>query len=161
MLERLEQVSVLLLLPVFFVIAGLQVDMRGVGADGLVELLLILVVAIGGKFLGALAAARLSQVPHRQAAALGVLMNTRGLTEIVILQVGLQLGVLDTRLFTLMVLMAIITTVMTEPLLRRVYPDRMVARDIAEAERAELGVADAYRVLVSVPEGAGDEAVGG
>ena len=117
------------------------------------ELLLILVVAIGGKFLGALAAARLSQVPHRQAAALGVLMNTRGLTEIVILQVGLQLGVLDTRLFTLMVLMAIITTVMTEPLLRRVYPDRIVARDIAEAERAELGEADSFGVLVSVPAG--------
>ena len=156
-LQRLEQVSTLLLLPVFFVIAGLQVDVRGVGSAGAVELLLILVVAIGGKFLGALGAARLSQVPHRQAAALGVLMNTRGLTEIVILQVGLQLGVLDTRLFTLMVLMAIITTVMTEPLLRRVYPDRMVARDIAEAERAELGEADSFGVLVSVPEGAGDD----
>jgi len=121
-----------------------------------VELLLILVVAIGGKFLGALAAARLAQVSHRQAAALGVLMNTRGLTEIVILQVGLQLGVLDTRLFTLMVFMAIITTVMTEPLLRRVYPERIVARDIAEAERAELGAADSFGVLVSVPEGTDD-----
>jgi hypothetical protein len=119
------------------------------------ELLLILVAAIGGKFLGALGAARLSQVPQRQAAALGVLMNTRGLTEIVILQVGLQLGVLDNRLFTLIVLMAIITTVMTEPLLRRVYPDRIVARDIAEAERAELGDADSFGVLVSVPEDAG------
>ncbi len=157
-LQRLEQVSTLLLLPVFFVIAGLQVDVRGVGAAGVVELLLILVAAIGGKFLGALAAARLSQVPHRQAAALGVLMNTRGLTEIVILQVGLQLGVLDTRLFTLMVLMAIITTVMTEPLLRRVYPERIVARDIAEAERAELGEADSFGVLVSVPAGTDDGA---
>src|SRR5690349_8227211 len=155
-LQRLEQVSTLLLLPVFVVIAGLQVDVRGVGSTGVVELRLILVVAIGGKFLGALAAARLSQVPHRQAAALGVLMNTRGLTEIVILQVGLQLGVLDTRLFTLMVFMAIITTVMTEPLLRRVYPERIVARDIAEAERAELGAADSFGVLVSVPEGTDD-----
>ena len=97
-------------------------------------------------------------MPHRQAAALGVLMNTRGLTEIVILQVGLQLGVLDDRLFTLMVLMAIITTVMTEPLLRRVYPDRIVARDIAEAERAELGAADSFGVLVSVPAGTDDGA---
>ena len=154
-LQRLEQVSTLLLLPVFFVIAGLQVDVRAVGSAGVVELLLILVAAIGGKFLGALAAARLSQVPHRQAVALGVLMNTRGLTEIVILQVGAQLGVLDGRLFTLMVLMALITTVMTEPLLRWVYPDRVVARDIAEAERAELGEADSFGVLVSVPEGTG------
>ncbi len=155
-LQRLEQVSTLLLLPVFFVVAGLQVDVRGVGSAGVVELLLILVAAIGGKFLGALAAARLSRVPHRPAVALGVLMNTRGLTEIVILQVGAQLGVLDTRLFTLMVLMALITTVMTEPLLRRVYPDRIVARDIAEAERAELGDADSFGVLVSVPEGTGE-----
>ena len=155
-LQRLEQVSTLLLLPVFFVIAGLQVDVRGVGSAGVVELLLILVAAIGGKFLGALVAARLSRVPHRPAVALGVLMNTRGLTEIVILQVGAQLGVLDTRLFTLMVLMALITTVMTEPLLRRVYPDRIVARDIAEAERAELGDADSFGVLVSVPEGTGE-----
>ena len=89
MLERLEQVSLLLLLPVFFVVAGLQVDVRGDRASaGVVELALILLVAIGGKFLGAFAAARLQRVPHRQAAALGVLMNTRGLTEIVILQVG-------------------------------------------------------------------------
>src|SRR6185437_4268029 len=116
------------------------------------------VAALGGKFLGALAAARLSQVPHRQAAALGVLMNKRGLTEIVILQVGLQLGVLDTRLFTLMVFLAIITTVMTEPLLRWVYPERIVARDIAEAERAELGEADSFGVLVSVPAGTDDGA---
>jgi Kef-type K+ transport system membrane component KefB len=155
-LQRLEQVSTLLLLPVFFVIAGLQVDVRGVGSAGVVELLMILVAAIGGKFLGALAAARLSRVPHRQAVALGVLMNTRGLTEIVILQVGAQLGVLDTRLFTLMVLMALITTIMTEPLLRRVYPDRIVARDIAEAERAELGDADSFGVLVSLSEGTAD-----
>ena len=156
-LQRLEQVSTLLLLPVFFVVAGLQVDVRGVGSRGLVELLLILVVAIGGKFLGALAAARLQRVPNRQAVALGVLMNTRGLTEIVILQVGAQLGVLDQPLYTLMVIMALVTTIMTEPLLRWVYPDRIVARDIAEAERAELGDADSFGVLVSVPEGTGDE----
>jgi Kef-type K+ transport system membrane component KefB len=155
-LERLEQVSLLLFLPVFFVVAGLQVDVRGVGLAGLGELGLILLVAIGGKFLGAAAAARLQRVPQRQAAALGVLMNTRGLTEIVILQIGAQLGVLDQQLFTLMVLMALITTVMTEPLLRWVYPDRMVRRDIAAAERAELGDADAFGVLVSVPDGTAD-----
>ena len=155
-LERLEQVSLLLFLPVFFVVAGLQVDVRGVGLAGLGELGLILLVAIGGKFLGAAAAARLQRVPQRQAAALGVLMNTRGLTEIVILQIGAQLGVLDQRLFTLMVLMALITTIMTEPLLRRVYPDRMVRRDIAAAQRAELGDADSFGVLVSVPDGTAD-----
>lgn len=159
-LQRIEQVSVLLLLPVFFVVAGLQVDVGAIGGRGLVELVLILCVAIGGKFLGATAAARLSHVKRRQAVALGVLMNTRGLTELVILQVGAQLGVLDPTLFTLMVLMALITTTMTEPLLRRVYPDRLVAREVAAAERAELGEPGAFTVLVGVPEDrpAGDAA---
>jgi hypothetical protein len=152
-LQRVEQVSVLLLLPVFFVVAGLQVDIGGIGARGLVELAAILAVAIGGKFLGAAAAARLSGVRHRQAVALGVLMNARGLTEIVILQVGAQLGVLDPQLFTLMVVMALVTTVMTEPLLRRLYSDRTVAREVAAAERAELGESGAFTVLVAVPAG--------
>jgi Kef-type K+ transport system membrane component KefB len=150
-LQRIEQVSVLLLLPVFFVVAGLQVDVGGIGARGLVELVAILAVAIGGKFLGAAAAARLTGVRHRQAVALGVLMNARGLTEIVILQVGAQLGVLDQQLFTLMVVMALVTTVMTEPLLRRIYSDRTVAREVAAAERAELGEPGAFTVLVAVP----------
>ncbi|MDT7581716.1 MAG: hypothetical protein QOK35_2980, partial [Pseudonocardiales bacterium] len=152
-LQRIEQVSVLLLLPVFFVVAGLQVNIAGIGARGLVELLAILAVAIGGKFLGAAAAARLSGVKHRQAVALGVLMNTRGLTEIVILQVGAQLGVLDQELFTLMVVMALVTTIMTEPLLRRLYSDRTVAREVAAAERAELGEPGAFTVLVALPPG--------
>lgn len=150
-LERLEQVSMLLLLPVFFVVAGLQVDVRGLGIGGLLELGAILLVAIGGKFVGAFLAARLQRVPQRQAIALGLLMNTRGLTEIVILQVGAQLGVLDQELFTLMVIMALVTTVMTEPLLRIFYPDRIVQREIVAAERAELGEVEAFTVLVAVP----------
>ena len=67
-------------------------------------------------------------------------MNTRGLTEIVILTVGLQLGILDGELFSLMVVMALVTTVMTGPLLSLIYPRRRVERDIAEAEKAALGV---------------------
>src|SRR6185295_6729688 len=82
-------------------------------------------------------------------------MNTRGLTELVILNVGRQLGVLDEELFTMMVLMALITTAMTGPLLKRVYSDRVMQRDIAAAERAALGVIDSYRVLVVVDEDTG------
>jgi Kef-type K+ transport system membrane component KefB len=158
-LERLEQISMLMLLPVFFVVAGQQVDVRGLGLAGLGELVLILLAAIGGKFLGAFGAARLLRVRNRQAVALGILMNTRGLTEIVILQVGALLGVLDPELFTLMVIMALVTTIMTEPVLRAVYPDRVVQREIAAAERAELGVTDAFTVVVRLPEdGTEDEA---
>jgi hypothetical protein len=142
LLERLEQVSTTLLLPVFFVVTGLGVDL---GA--------ILLVAISGKFLGAFGAARLQRVPRRQSLALGVLMNTRGLTELVILSVAAQLGVLDQQMFTLLVVMAVVTTMMTEPLLRLVYPRRLVERDIAEAERAALGESEAYTVLVVLDEG--------
>ncbi len=149
-LERIEQVTVLLLLPVFFIATGLNVDIGGLGATGLLELGAVLVVACTGKFLGAAAAARACGVRARRAAAVGVLMNTRGLTELVILNVGLAAGVLDRRLFTVMVLMAIITTVITEPLLRLIYPERMVARDIASAERAALGLSAGYRVMAAV-----------
>lgn len=151
-LERLEQVSVLLLLPVFFVVAGLKVDLSTVGLTGLGELALILLVAIAGKFIGAFVGARLQRVPNRQSAVLATLMNTRGLTEIVILTVGLQLGVLDGELFSLMVVMAIVTTVMAGPLLTLIYPKRRIERDIAEAEQSALGVPDAYRVAVVVAE---------
>jgi Kef-type K+ transport system membrane component KefB len=150
-LERLEQVSVLLLLPVFFVLAGLKVDLSTVGGAGLLELGAILLVAITGKFVGAYVGARLNNVPARQSGALATLMNTRGLTEIVILTVGLQLGILDGRLFSLMVVMALVTTVMAGPLLAVIYPKRFVERDVAEVERAALGGTDAYRVLVVVP----------
>jgi Kef-type K+ transport system membrane component KefB len=151
-LERLEQVSVLLLLPLFFVVTGLNTNIGGITGSGLWQLALILLVAIGGKFFGAFFAARAMKVPNRQSAAIGVLMNTRGLTELVILNVGRQLGVLDDELFTMLVLMALITTAMTGPLLKRVYSDRVMQRDIAAAERAALGLTDSYRVLVLVDD---------
>ncbi len=151
-LERLEQVSVLLLLPLFFVVTGLGTNVGGITGNGLWQLALILLVAIGGKFLGAYVAARARKVPARQASAIGILMNTRGLTELVILNVGRQLGVLDDELFTMLVLMALITTAMTGPLLRRVYSDRVLQRDIAAAERAALGLTDSYRVLALVDD---------
>ncbi|MEV8637459.1 cation:proton antiporter [Streptosporangium sp. NPDC051023] len=156
-LERLEQLAVLLLLPMFFVVAGLNVNLRALDLSSLGTLAAILAVAIGGKLLGSYAAAR-TQLPGRQAWAIATLLNTRGLTEIVILSVGLQKGVLDDELYSLMVVMALLTTAMTGPLLRRIYPDRRVARDIAEAERAALGVTAAYRVLVVVPGPPGEQA---
>ncbi len=151
-LERLEQVSVLVLLPVFFVIAGLNVNLRGIGLSGLVDLVLIMLVAVAGKFGGAYYGARLTGVRRRQSGALAALMNTRGLTEIVILTVGLQLGILNKPLFTLMVVMAVVTTGMAGPLLKVIYPDRIMERDIAEADRAALGKVAAHRILVLIED---------
>lgn len=152
-MERLEQLTVVLLLPVFFVTTGLGVDVRSLRASDLGTLALILLTACAGKFIGATVAANAQGIrPWRRAGAIGVLMNTRGLTELIILNVGREAGVLDEDLFTMLVIMAIVTTVITEPGLRLFYPDRMLARDVAEAERTALGIEDAYRVLVAVDD---------
>lgn len=150
-LERLEQMTVILLLPVFFVVTGLNVDVWGLGADGIGYLALALLVACTGKFVGASLAARSQGVPARQAMALGVLMNTRGLTELVILSIGREVGILNTEMFTILVVMAVVTTVITEPLLRLLYPDDLVDREIAEAEQLGSEEAAAFRVLVGTP----------
>ena len=149
-LGRLEQVSVLVLLPVFFVVSGLSVDLSSVGLSGLVELCLILLVAVVGKFGGAFAGARIAGVRGRRAGVLATLMNTRGLTGIVILSVGLQLHILDPSLYSLMIVMAIVTTAMAGPLLHLIYPDRFVLRDIAEADRVTLGTVAGHRILVLI-----------
>jgi Kef-type K+ transport system membrane component KefB len=153
-LIRLEQVSVLVLIPVFFVIAGINVNLSGIGLSGLIDLVLIMVVAVAGKFGGAYLGARTTGVRPRQAGALAALMNTRGLTEIVILAIGLQLHILDKSLYSLMVVMAILTTAMAAPLLKYIYPNRIMQRDIAEADRELGGRAAAHRtvVLIDAPE---------
>jgi Kef-type K+ transport system membrane component KefB len=148
--ERLENVSVLLLLPVFFVATGLNVSFDGLHASSITTLVLILITACVGKFVGAMAGARAQGIPTRKAAAIGTLMNTRGLTELIILSIGREKGVLDPELFTLLVVMAVFTTVITEPVLRVFYPDKMLNKDVADAERASLGIVDAYRVLVPI-----------
>lgn len=149
-LERLEQICVLLLLPIFFVVTGFGVNVAGLSGSGWWQLLLVLAVAIVGKFVGAFAGARLQRMPMQQSAAIAVLMNTRGLTELVILSIGVELAVLDQDLFTMMVLMALVTTAIAEPLLRVVYPDKAIERDIEAAAKAALGSDQLYRVIIGL-----------
>jgi Kef-type K+ transport system membrane component KefB len=158
LLDRIEQMTVVLLLPVFFVTTGLSVDIGALRATDIGVLLLILLTAVAGKFIGATVAARAQGIrPWRRAAAIGSLMNTRGLTELIILSVGREAGILDDRLFTMMVIMAVVTTVMTEPALRLFYPDRMLSRDVAAAQKHSLGSSGAYRVFVVVGESTDSE----
>ena len=118
--QRLEAVVLQLLLPLFFVISGLNTSIGSINTlPLLLTALLVLAVAVGGKFIGTWATAKLSGVTNLEAQALGWLMNTRGLTELVILNVGLDLGVISTELFTIGVVMALATSVMTGPLLDR------------------------------------------
>ncbi|MDX3525583.1 cation:proton antiporter [Streptomyces sp. ID05-39B] len=109
------------LLPVYFVVAGLKVDLRGFGWTEVTELAAVLLVAVLGKFGGTYLGARSTGLPPRAATALAALMNTRGLTELVILGVGLQAGLLDGGLYSLLVVMALVTTAMTGPVLTRTY----------------------------------------
>ncbi|GAA2673647.1 MULTISPECIES: cation:proton antiporter [Actinosynnema] len=140
LVDRVAEFNGALLLPVFFIVAGLKVNLSTIGWTGVLELGLVLLAAIGGKFGGAFAAARAHGVPARRSAALATLMNTRGLTELIILSVGLELGVLDRGLYSIMVVMAVVTTAMAGPLLNLVYPRGLVERDRREAvERSGVG----------------------
>jgi Kef-type K+ transport system membrane component KefB len=121
--RRLEPGVVTFLLPVFFVVVGLatRIDLLDTPYVWGVTLLVI-ATAILGKWGGSMIAARVMGESWQDAAAIGILMNTRGLTELVILTVGLQLGVINTTLFTMGVLMALVTTLMATPLLALVSP---------------------------------------
>lgn len=117
LLGKLEDFTVLLLLPLFFALTGLRTEIGLIGRDA--ELwaicLLVIVVAVVGKVGGSALAGWLTGLPRREALALGVLMNTRGLVELVVLNIGFDLGVIPPTLFAMLVLMALITTFMTMP----------------------------------------------
>ena len=119
LIARLEDVVVVLLLPSFFAFTGMRTEIGLIGIDQLIACGLIIVVASVGKFGGSAIAARLTGLSGRDASALGILMNTRGLMELIVLNVGLELGVVSPTLFTLLVIMAVITTVATGPILDR------------------------------------------
>ncbi|MGH9868023.1 MAG: cation:proton antiporter [Candidatus Polarisedimenticolia bacterium] len=117
--RHLEQVVTVLLLPAFFAFTGMRtrIDLLS-GADQWLMCSFLIVVATLGKFGGTLLAARLTGLGWRPASALGTLMNTRGLMELIVLNIGLDLGVISPGLFAMMVLMALVTTMMTGPMLR-------------------------------------------
>lgn len=121
--ERLQPITVVLLLPLFFAFNGLRTSIGLVsGAEMWIYCALITGVAVAGKFGGSMLGARLAGLHWRESMALGALMNTRGLMELVILNIGLDIGVISPALFSMMVLMALITTFMTTPLLHWIRP---------------------------------------
>ncbi|MFN8641487.1 MAG: cation:proton antiporter [Candidatus Binatia bacterium] len=129
----------------FFAFTGLRTQVGLIaGPAQWLDAGLIVLTAIAGKLGGSALAARATGLDWREATALGVLMNTRGLMELVILSIGLDLGVISPTLFTMMVLMALVTTFMTSPLLAWIYPQEPVA------PRAPAPRADASTVLIAV-----------
>jgi Kef-type K+ transport system membrane component KefB len=124
--RQVEPLVLVLLLPIFFVLPGLSVNIRGLGLDDLGEFALIMLVACGGKLIGGGGMAKLLGSDWREAAAVGTLLNTRGVMELVVANVGLAAGVIDLDLYTILVLMAVVTTLMTTPLLKRIYSRELV-----------------------------------
>ncbi len=119
MVGSLETLVTVLLLPAFFAFAGMRTEIGLLtGAGPWIACGLIILVATVGKAAGTFVAARLTGMSARDAAGLGVLMNTRGLMQLIVLNVGLDLGVISPTLFTMMVLMALATTMATTPVLR-------------------------------------------
>lgn len=118
----LEPLVTTFLLPLFFVYSGLNTQIGLVDSPGLWALTLgILLVSIVGKGVACTAAARLMKVPRRESVALGALMNARGLIELILLNIGLEAGIITPTLFTILVLVAIVTTLMATPIFELVY----------------------------------------
>ena len=129
--EKLEDLVVVFLLPMFFAYSGLRTQVGLLDTrDAWVMCGLIILVACAGKFGGSAVAGRITGLRWREAGALGILMNTRGLMELIVLNIGLDLKVISPTLFTMMVIMALVTTFMTTPLLEIVYPASELARQL-------------------------------
>jgi Kef-type K+ transport system membrane component KefB len=112
-----------LLLPLFFAFTGLRTTVQLIDSAALWrDAALILTVAVAGKGGSSVLAARAMGIKWREASALGVLLNTRGLIELVVLNIGLELGILSPVVFSMLVLMALITTFMTSPLITLLLP---------------------------------------
>jgi Kef-type K+ transport system membrane component KefB len=124
-IDKVEDVASIMFLPIFFVLTGLRTQINLLNDPSLwLVCMVIILVAIIGKFGGSAIAARISGEPPYESLAIGALMNTRGLMELIILNIGYDLGILPDKIFTMLVIMALVTTFMTSPildLLGRIY----------------------------------------
>ncbi len=141
--QRVEDFVLTLLLPLFFAYTGLRTNVGLLGRPSLILITLGLIgVAIAGKLGGTLIAARTMNLPWRNSVALGALMNTRGLTELIVLNLALDQGVITPALFTGLVVMALVTTLMTGPLMKLIDPRNR----FGEAPEEELAAAPRFTV---------------
>jgi len=125
--RRFEPFSSVVLMPLFFALAGLGTTPAAFSGGQLGPMLLIVAVATLGKILGAAAGARLARYSWRESWATGSLMNARGLMELVIMKIGIDAGVIGPSMFTMLLIMALVTTAMTGPLLSLILRRRAVA----------------------------------
>jgi Kef-type K+ transport system membrane component KefB len=139
--RRLHDFVTVFFLPIFFTYTGLRTDIGTMTSWTLWGFCaLVFAAAMAGKFGGCYVAARMSGLPHREAACVGTMMNTRALMELVVINLGYQLGVLPKNVFFMLVVMALVTTIMATPMLRRwirggeleaAYKESEFARELA------------------------------
>lgn len=145
-IDKVEDVAVVLLLPLFFVFTGLRTQIGLLDNPGLWRVCAAVVgVAVAGKFLGSALSARFVGQSWRDSLMLGALMNTRGLMELVVLNIGYDLGVIGPELFAMLVIMALVTTLMAGPvlsLIERLFPEKTMTAAEEDAR------ARSFRVLV-------------
>ncbi|KAJ4704713.1 Cation/H(+) antiporter like [Melia azedarach] len=142
-----------LLLPLYFASSGLKTDVakiRGIEAWGL--LVLVISTACAGKILGTFVMAMLCMIPVRESLALGVLMNTKGLVELIVLNIGREKKVLNDEMFAILVLMALFTTFMTTPAVLVIYKPlrRVTSRRLAQQSPAAKNTEDEFRIQACI-----------
>ena len=145
-IEKVEDFTLLLLLPLFFVYTGLRTEIGLLTDIYLWKVTgLIILIAVTGKFLGSALAARFVGQTWKDSLTIGALMNTRGLMELIVLNIGYDLGVLNPVVFTMMVIMALLTTFMTGPsltLINRVFKSKetILPNEVVSERESREGV---------------------
>lgn len=146
-IEKIEDVALVLLLPLFFVFTGLRTEIGLLNQPYLWEVTgVIILVAMAGKFIGSAAAAKFVGQNWRDSLVIGALMNTRGLVELVVLNIGYDLGILPPGIFTMLVIMALVTTIMTGPALDLIGKIFRKRPEVASGETSHLAK---YKILIS------------
>lgn len=133
MIEKIEDVAVTLLLPLFFVFTGLRTEIGLLNTPYLWSICgLFILVAVTGKFAGGAFTARILGETWKDSLSIGVLMNTRGLMELIVLNIGYEMGILPPPIFVMLVIMALVTTFMTTPalsLINHLFPEKDVEQE--------------------------------
>lgn len=139
-IERIESFVLTITLPLYFTLSGLKTDVTTIRTptEGGITVLVV-VCAVFGKFCGAGGAALFSRMTLRESSVIAVLMNTRGLVELIVLNLGISSGILNTRTFSVMVIMCLVTTFMTSPIIELIYPPSMRMRAADEEKLREHG----------------------
>lgn len=148
-IDKVEDVSVTLLLPLFFVFTGLRTEIGLLNTPYLWTVCVIFIlVAISGKFVGGAFTAKILGETWKDSLSIGILMNTRGLMELIVLNIGYEMGIFPPSIFVMLVIMALVTTFMTTPvlsLINKIFPDKDVLKEYIVQQKEGI-----FKVLISV-----------